>query len=604
MVDSRVVFSVCLILLCAPFCVLSNSVLKVTFPNSLFEDVNSYTHGTDGSIPELPALFGQPNFGFILSRSVYIANVPSGCTPIDAAASGVPRDNTTGLFDPFFLLITRGNNCSFVTKILNAQNAGAVGVIMVNIPIPPDAQQQYGYNDQLVYMADTPPIGSKISIPSMLVGRTLGEKIRSYLNTSTPQAVMLAMNFYTANPDNRTEWELWTSSYSLNADLTTFYKTMGTVVNVFADRALFSPHYVLLPPYLVPGCSWGSSCNNQCVASMSLCAQNVVYDSTYAISGITIIKEDVRQLCVYNSELAANSTRVGNYWFLYVAAFQARCSPPNALNFNDDCANIVLTRLADTYADFKTVNLPWIKQCILDNDLSGTSDLLAWEANNQTIRWNYNLPILPSVFVNEGLAAGSLVCQGQVTSKCSLVDDICNGFETGSAPAACVESDCALGVPLDPCGVCGGNGGIDLCDACLPVNSSKWNACVGCDGKAYSGKVMDTCGKCGGAGDSCASSTSGAVTGIIIGIVLGAAALFGVMAFLIYRQRSRMKADVNVLLQQYVPLAENVGPAAGRNNTNSNRFSRGSTGFPPRHNSDPDRASLVSGSASTSEEDL
>jgi len=48
----------------------------------------------------------------------------------------------------------------------------------------------------------------------------------------------------------------------------------------------------------------------------------------------------------------------------------------------------------------------------------------------------------------------------------------------------------------DCSGECGGASEVDECDQCLPTSSTQWNACVGCDGVANSGKMFNDCGSC------------------------------------------------------------------------------------------------------------
>lgn len=98
-----------------------------------------------------------------ITASVAVANDGTGTT--SDACEALPAGSLSGLLG----LIDRGT-CTFVVKVKNAQNAGAVGVIMVN-----------NAGDGVFTMGGT---DATITIPSVFVGQTDGNAIRNALPTT------------------------------------------------------------------------------------------------------------------------------------------------------------------------------------------------------------------------------------------------------------------------------------------------------------------------------------------------------------------------------------------------------------------------------------
>jgi hypothetical protein len=106
-----------------------------------------------------------------------------------------------------FAIATRGN-CSFVTKVRNMEEVGvAVGIVI---------DEYEGENINSIIMSDD-GTGAGIRIPSMLISKTDGEKLLSFLKTATDAElaqVHVLAHFYMARPDNRVEYDIWYSSSS------------------------------------------------------------------------------------------------------------------------------------------------------------------------------------------------------------------------------------------------------------------------------------------------------------------------------------------------------------------------------------------------------
>jgi Zn-dependent metalloprotease len=129
----------------------------------------------DGSTTSL--LVPQPNTA---------GTVNDGCQPFVNAAAVAGK----------VALIERGG-CGFKLKVLNAQNAGAIGAIVHNIASSANA---------LVTMADDPTITTPITIPSVNILFSLGTAIRNQLSAANTVNGSLRLNAPPPPYDNSYRW--------------------------------------------------------------------------------------------------------------------------------------------------------------------------------------------------------------------------------------------------------------------------------------------------------------------------------------------------------------------------------------------------------------
>lgn len=139
-----------------------------------------------------------------------------------------------GSFDPDtdpspIAVVTRGG-CSFVTKIRNAEHAGARLVLVI------DDKDEAIEN---VIMVDDGN-GAGIRIPAMLITKKDGETIKSFLLDKQKHIALLA-SFDLDRPDNRVEYDFWyTSSDDRALDFLRDYKEFHTKME---DKVLMTPHF-------------------------------------------------------------------------------------------------------------------------------------------------------------------------------------------------------------------------------------------------------------------------------------------------------------------------------------------------------------------------
>ena len=137
-----------------------------------------------------------------------------GCKKMTLETSSLNGDGTTAptefefkqdAFATKIVLLDRGN-CSFVTKVRNAERAGASLVVVID-----DRDEDISN----VIMGDD-GTGTGIRIPAMLIGKSSGKILKDFAVTSDSQATLSA-EFTLANPNNYSEVELWYSSNNVLA---------------------------------------------------------------------------------------------------------------------------------------------------------------------------------------------------------------------------------------------------------------------------------------------------------------------------------------------------------------------------------------------------
>ena len=121
------------------------------------------------------------------------------------------HDDPDGILTPIFL-VERGN-CTFVTKVRNVQiNGGSLAVIIDN---------REWEDPNHVIMSDD-GTGSGITIPSMMISKQNGEKLKQFLINNEEEItrkVSLTAEFIYSNKENHVHWELWyTSSHDRSLD--------------------------------------------------------------------------------------------------------------------------------------------------------------------------------------------------------------------------------------------------------------------------------------------------------------------------------------------------------------------------------------------------
>lgn len=267
-----------------------------------------------------------PRYGAkLVGEVVYDAMNSHGCELF------VDLPLATGVGHSTVVLIDRGD-CFFVEKAWHAQLAGANAVIVAD-----------NVDEELLTMAnpgsedgEQAALTSKINIPSALVTKSVGDKIKQAIRDGAKPLVALDWSDSIASPDDHVEWELWSTSNQVCGQMC---DRVGAFVNEMHDAAMklekegdasFSPHFITW------SCMDSSrpDCKDLCIFGGRYCApdptEGTGVDAAIAAkvrgfgyNGSAVTIENLRQLCLFR-ELNGPHHTAPWLWWTYAVRHRVR----------------------------------------------------------------------------------------------------------------------------------------------------------------------------------------------------------------------------------------------------------------------------------------
>ncbi|KAL8541583.1 hypothetical protein ACS0TY_002738 [Phlomoides rotata] len=363
--------------------------------------------------------FGIPQYGGSMAGTVvYPKDNRNGCK--DFGDSGISFKAKAGAL-PNFVLVDRGD-CFFALKVWNAQNAGAAAVLVAD-----------DHDEPLITM-DSPEEDHasakyivNITIPSALIDKTFGEKLKKAVSGSDMVNVNLDWREAVPHPDDRVEYELWTNSNDecgVKCDmLMDFLKDFKGAAQVLEKGGYtqFTPHYITW--YCPQAFTISKQCKSQCLNHGRYCAPDPEQDFSSGYEGKDVVLENLRQLCVFKVASEAKKQWV---WWDYVTDFQIRC-PMKEKKYGKECAEEVIKSLG--------LDLTKIEKCMGDPDADVDNPVLKEEQDAQIGKGSRgDVTILPTLVVNNRQYRGKL-------AKGAVLKAICAGFEEATEPSVCLSDD-------------------------------------------------------------------------------------------------------------------------------------------------------------------
>lgn len=153
------------------------------------------------------------------------------------------------------LLLDRGE-CSFVTKVRNAERAGASLVVVI------DSKMENVTN---VIMGDD-GTGVGIRIPSMLIGKSDGQILKDFAEGK--QSATLSAEFNVKASEHQADIEFWYSSNNVRA--LDFLKEFDNYAHQLGTYVTFTPRFVT---WACPMCE-SSFKKEECLSDGKYCAPN------------------------------------------------------------------------------------------------------------------------------------------------------------------------------------------------------------------------------------------------------------------------------------------------------------------------------------------
>ncbi|KAG2704073.1 hypothetical protein I3760_06G167300 [Carya illinoinensis] len=442
----------------ARFVVEKNS-LRVTSPESI-----KGTH--DSAIGN----FGIPQYGGSMAGVVvYPKENQKGCRDFDEF--GISFKSKAGAL-PTFVLVDRGD-CFFSLKVWNAQKAGASAVLVAD-----DIEEALITMDTPQEDAATAKYIENITIPSALIEKSFGEKLKKEYKAGEMVNVNLDWREAVPHPDDRVEYELWTNSNDecgVKCDmLMEFVKDFKGAAQILEKGGYtqFTPHYITW--YCPQAFTLSKQCKSQCINHGRYCAPDPEQDFSTGYEGKDVVLENLRQLCVFR---VATETKKPWVWWDYVTDFQIRC-PMKEKKYNKDCADSVIKSLG--------LDIKKIEKCMGDSNDDSENPVLKEEQDAQVGKGSRgDVTILPTLVVNNRQYRGKL-------AKGAVLKAICSGFEETTEPAVCLSSDVETNECLENNGGCWQDKAANL-TACKDTFRGRVCECPLMDGVQFKGDGYTTC---------------------------------------------------------------------------------------------------------------
>ncbi|OWM67050.1 hypothetical protein CDL15_Pgr000502 [Punica granatum] len=519
--------------------------------------------------------FGVPDYGGSMAGAVvYPHTNQDACgsfRDFNISFSSRPR----GL--PTFLLADRGG-CFFTSKAWNAQTAGAAAVLVADDRTGPLITMDMPDNDTAaVYLPN-------ITIPSVLINRSLADDIIKSLAGKEMVNVYLDWIESLPHPDDRVEYEFWTSS---NDECGLKCESQMKFVHDFKGAAQileqkgytqFTPHYITW--YCPDDYRSTKQCESQCINHGRYCAPDPEKDFSEGYQGKNVVVQNLREACFFR---VANESGKPWLWWDFVTDFSVRC-PMKDKKYNKDCADRVIRSLG---ADVKK-----IEECVGDTEADVDNPILSSEQDAQIgVGSRGDVTILPTLVINNRQYRGKL-------DRRAVLKAICSGFQETTEPAICLNGDIQTNQCLDGNGGCWEDKATNVtacrdtfrgrvCE-CPTVQGTKfvgdgYTHCEGplhctinnggCwkeirDNQTYSACIEGSTSGCKcpsgfkGDGLNCEGKDGIAGSGwrTFWLTVLGIAA-FGTGGYLVYKYRLRryMDSEIRAIMAQYMPLDDNHG---------------------------------------------
>jgi hypothetical protein len=396
-----------------------------------------------GNYEAAMADFGVPLYGGSLHGQVLMPkNSGQGCDKYSPEAyAQIKRASSS---KPVIVLVERGG-CYFVKKAFHAQQAGAAAILISDTRVEPLMTMLTPQDSE-----DAQALVSEIEIPSALVTKKLGDQMKGVLGgdaatSSTSEMLLIELNWEQSmvNPDDRVEWEFYTTSNDecgSSCKQQAKFKISTAAVAMQLERQNFT---AFTPHYKIRGCdeNFEGGCDQKCLHNGRYCPsdEHIVYPFNETFSEYDIMLENKRELCIFDYLKRAGQPEL---WWQYVSDYAKRCTIKRG-TFGEDCSRQQQKRLlrrkkkneSKKGSDLNSL-LDDVRKCMGNSRADETHPLLEQEINYEMERFQAGLghiDYLPSVFINTIQYRGRL-------DRAAVLRGICAGFEETSEPAVCLQS--------------------------------------------------------------------------------------------------------------------------------------------------------------------
>lgn len=305
---------------------------------------------------------------------------------------------------PFILMIDRGD-CTFVTKVRNAQKRGALGVILADTI----------EGEHVPIVADDGS-GHDVSIPSVMMKKSDADHIKDMI-VHKKQPVVAEMAWHWPRHEKEAFISFWHTP--INTRSADFLTNFSKIALQLGDHMKFHPHYYILNGAHLH-CNGnadkeGDGCYDLCTNNGRYCAAG-----HHGVSGKKVVIESLRRMCI-------SEHYPGKPWWDYLDHFTEWCMEEKDEEYfaNPDCLEDAFKHAA--------VDKETIETCMKDSG-EVTSDtpnsMLSSALENIE---EYGVFETPTVLIND------VPLRWTPLSPKSVFDMFCTAFAYGKAPHACYQ---------------------------------------------------------------------------------------------------------------------------------------------------------------------
>lgn len=370
------------------------------------------------------AQFGTPMYSGSLEMVSLVYANSLLCDEIVNQSVSFPTGPWNGM-GTFVLLVDRGG-CNFVTKVRNAQHHGAAGVIIADdvcVCGTDDCDiETEQCEDHVPTMADD-GTGADVTVPSMIIHKQDSDRLIDYLkecgqdqSKSSSCGVKVEMKWSLPRPDDRVEWDLWTSP--INENVEAFKQGFKSIQLALGDHLFMVPHYRL---YV---CGDSEGCGSLCTNGGRYCQMDPD-GSDHPLVGADVVLETLRRKCIWNeyAETAYEGVPggVGEAWWNYVNNFTTICDTPESFA-DESCVQKVMKHCG-------------IDEAVINECISESGGVTA-DAKNSILEGELQLGSENNIYAIPTVLVNNVKLYGSITPN-TVLGAICAGYSDNTSPEAC-----------------------------------------------------------------------------------------------------------------------------------------------------------------------
>lgn len=385
--------------------------------------------------------FGVPDYGgSMMGKVVYPEKGKNGCKSFEELDVVFNKSDSPY---PLFVLTDRGE-CYFALKVWNAQNAGAAAVLVADDRVEPLITMDSPEEDKAAatYL-------DKISVPSALIEKSFGDDLKKALEKGELITIKLDWTESMPHPDDRVEYEFWTNSNDEcgpkcddQMDFVREFKGHAQILEK-GGYTLFTPHYITW--YCPQAFSLTRQCKSQCINQGRYCAPDPDGDLSEGYEGKDVVKENLRQLCVYKNAFQKGRSWV---WWDYVTDFHVRCAMKDN-KYGKECAENIIGSLG--------LSVDEVRNCMGDPEADVENPVLKTQQEAQVGDGSRgDVTILPTLVINKVQYRGKL-------DRTAVLKALCAGFKETTEPRLCLSEDIETNECLTNNGGCWSKANITAC---------------------------------------------------------------------------------------------------------------------------------------------